>query len=182
VVLDRPRRVEPELVGEHCLLERVGVRLLLAGARQRRRHRQLEEDANFIAVTVPSAPYDRPMAEITHRFVDTNGIHMHIAEAGPADGPLVVLCHGFPESWYSWRHQIGALADAGYHVVAPDQRGYGQTDALRRSISTRTSISSATSSASSMSSTPPPAVVAATTGARPSHGTPRSGAPIACGR
>ena len=69
------------------------------------------------------------MAEITHRFVDTNGIHMHIAEAGPADGPLVVLCHGFPESWYSWRHQIGALADAGYHVVAPDQRGYGQTDA-----------------------------------------------------
>jgi pimeloyl-ACP methyl ester carboxylesterase len=69
------------------------------------------------------------MAEIAHRFVDTNGIHMHIAEAGPADGPLVALCHGFPESWYSWRHQIGALADAGYHVVAPDQRGYGQTDA-----------------------------------------------------
>ncbi len=69
------------------------------------------------------------MAEITHRFVDTNGIHMHIAEAGPADGPLVVLCHGFPESWYSWRHQISALADASYHVVAPDQRGYGQTDA-----------------------------------------------------
>jgi pimeloyl-ACP methyl ester carboxylesterase len=69
------------------------------------------------------------MAEITHRFVDTNGIHMHIAEAGPSDGPLVVLCHGFPESWYSWRHQLTALGDAGYHVVAPDQRGYGQTDA-----------------------------------------------------
>lgn len=51
---------------------------------------------------------------------------MHIAEAG--EGPLVVLCHGFPESWYSWRHQLTALADAGYHVVAPDQRGYGQTD------------------------------------------------------
>jgi pimeloyl-ACP methyl ester carboxylesterase len=66
------------------------------------------------------------MAEITHRFVETNGIKMHIAEQG--EGPLVVLCHGFPESWYSWRHQLPALAEAGYHAVAPDQRGYGQTD------------------------------------------------------
>ena len=129
VVLDRPHRVEAELVGQHRLLERVVVRLLLAGARQRRRHRQLEEDAELHRRDRTVRPHDRPMAEITHRFVDTNGIHMHIAEAGPADGPLVVLCHGFPESWYSWRHQIGALADAGYHVVAPDQRGYGQTDA-----------------------------------------------------
>ena len=64
--------------------------------------------------------------EITHRFVETNGIRMHGAEAG--EGPLVVLCHGFPESWYSWRHQLVALAQAGFHVVAPDQRGYGQTD------------------------------------------------------
>ena len=67
------------------------------------------------------------MTEITHRFVETNGIRMHIAEAG--EGPLVVMCHGFPESWYSWRHQITALAEAGFHAVAPDQRGYGQTDA-----------------------------------------------------
>jgi pimeloyl-ACP methyl ester carboxylesterase len=51
---------------------------------------------------------------------------MHIAEQG--QGPLVILCHGFPELWYSWRHQLPALAEAGYHVVAPDQRGYGQTD------------------------------------------------------
>jgi pimeloyl-ACP methyl ester carboxylesterase len=65
------------------------------------------------------------MTEITHRFIDTNGIRMHIAEAGT--GPLVVLCHGFPESWYSWRHQLGALAAAGFHAVAPDMRGYGQT-------------------------------------------------------
>jgi epoxide hydrolase A/B len=64
--------------------------------------------------------------EIKHRFVDTNGIRMYVAEAGK--GPLVVLCHGFPESWYSWRHQLVALAEAGFHVVAPDQRGYGQTD------------------------------------------------------
>ena len=64
---------------------------------------------------------------ITHRFVETNGIRMHVAEAGA--GPLVVLCHGFPESWYSWRHQLLALAGAGFHAVAPDQRGYGQTSA-----------------------------------------------------
>ncbi|MGE0683414.1 MAG: alpha/beta fold hydrolase [Candidatus Binatia bacterium] len=66
------------------------------------------------------------MTQFQHRFIDTNSIRMHIAEQG--DGPLVVLCHGWPESWYSWRHQLQALADAGYHVVAPDQRGYGQTD------------------------------------------------------
>jgi len=67
------------------------------------------------------------MSEIQHRHVETNGIRMHVAEQG--SGPLVVLCHGFPESWYSWRHQIRALAAAGYHVVAPDMRGYGGTDA-----------------------------------------------------
>jgi len=66
------------------------------------------------------------VAAIRHRFVETNGIRMHVAEAG--DGPLVVLCHGFPESWYSWRHQLHALADAGFHAAAPDQRGYGRTD------------------------------------------------------
>jgi pimeloyl-ACP methyl ester carboxylesterase len=66
------------------------------------------------------------MAEIKHRFIQTNGIRMHLAECGA--GPLVVLCHGFPESWYSWRHQLQALAEAGFHAVAPDMRGYGQTD------------------------------------------------------
>ena len=66
-------------------------------------------------------------ASITHRTIETNGITMHVAEAG--EGPLVVLCHGFPELWFSWRHQLTALAEAGYHVVAPDQRGYGRTDA-----------------------------------------------------
>src|SRR5512134_1515454 len=68
-------------------------------------------------------------ADITHRFVETNRIRMHVAEAEAGQGPLVVLCHGFPESWYSWRHQLVALARAGYHAVAPDQRGYGQTTA-----------------------------------------------------
>jgi pimeloyl-ACP methyl ester carboxylesterase len=66
------------------------------------------------------------MSEIQHRIVETNGIRMHVAERGT--GPLVLLCHGFPESWYSWRHQLQALADAGFHAVAPDMRGYGQTD------------------------------------------------------
>jgi pimeloyl-ACP methyl ester carboxylesterase len=51
---------------------------------------------------------------------------MHITEQGK--GPLVVLCHGFPECWYSWRHQLPSLAGAGYHTVASDQRGYGQSD------------------------------------------------------
>jgi pimeloyl-ACP methyl ester carboxylesterase len=66
------------------------------------------------------------MADISHRIVETNEIRMHIAEQGK--GPLVILCHGFPELWYSWRHQLPALAQAGFHAVAPDQRGYGQTD------------------------------------------------------
>jgi pimeloyl-ACP methyl ester carboxylesterase len=66
------------------------------------------------------------MTHIQQRSVETNGIRMHIAEQGV--GPLVVLCHGFPESWYSWRHQLPALAAAGFHAVAPDMRGYGRTD------------------------------------------------------
>jgi pimeloyl-ACP methyl ester carboxylesterase len=61
-----------------------------------------------------------------HRHVRLNGIDAHIAEQG--EGPLVLLLHGWPESWYSWRHQIDALAAAGYRVVAPDQRGYGASD------------------------------------------------------
>jgi len=66
------------------------------------------------------------MSEPTHRLIEANGIRMHVAELGT--GPLVLLCHGFPECWYSWRHQLKALAEAGYHAVAPDMRGYGQTD------------------------------------------------------
>jgi len=65
------------------------------------------------------------LTEIAHRTIEGNGIAIHFAEAG--SGPVVLLCHGFPESWYSWRHQLKALAQAGYHAVAPDMRGYGQT-------------------------------------------------------
>ena len=65
-------------------------------------------------------------AGVTERRIATNGIELNIAEAGK--GPLVLLLHGFPESWYSWRHQFAPLAAAGYHVVAPDMRGYGKSD------------------------------------------------------
>jgi pimeloyl-ACP methyl ester carboxylesterase len=65
--------------------------------------------------------------DITHRYIQTNGIRMHVAEAG--SGFPVLLCHGFPELWYSWRHQMKALAEAGFHAIVPDQRGYGDTDA-----------------------------------------------------
>jgi pimeloyl-ACP methyl ester carboxylesterase len=66
------------------------------------------------------------MPEVTHRMVETNGIRLHVAEQG--EGPLVILCHGFPECWYSWRHQLPALAKAGFRAVAPDLRGYGRSD------------------------------------------------------
>jgi pimeloyl-ACP methyl ester carboxylesterase len=78
-------------------------------------------------VSVAVWPLAAQPGEVNHRFVQVNGIRMHIAEQG--HGPLVVLVHGFPELWYSWRHVLPALAAAGYHVVAPDMRGYGQTDA-----------------------------------------------------
>ncbi|WP_344021148.1 alpha/beta hydrolase [Streptomyces luteireticuli] len=63
---------------------------------------------------------------VTHRSVEVNGVRLHLAEQG--EGPLVLLLHGFPESWYSWRHQFGPLAAAGYRVVAPDQRGYARSE------------------------------------------------------
>jgi pimeloyl-ACP methyl ester carboxylesterase len=67
------------------------------------------------------------MSGPTQRMIASNGIRLNIAEQG--NGPLVLLCHGFPESWYSWRHQLAALAAAGFHAVAPDMRGYGKSDA-----------------------------------------------------
>jgi pimeloyl-ACP methyl ester carboxylesterase len=67
------------------------------------------------------------VSELRQRDVTANGIRMHLAEQGT--GPLILLCHGFPEGWYSWRDQLSALAGAGYHAVAPDMRGYGRTEA-----------------------------------------------------
>ncbi|QUR69186.1 alpha/beta fold hydrolase [Mycobacterium spongiae] len=61
----------------------------------------------------------------TERLVHTNGVQLRVMEAGERGAPVLILAHGFPELAYSWRHQIRVLADAGYHVLAPDQRGYG---------------------------------------------------------
>jgi pimeloyl-ACP methyl ester carboxylesterase len=74
----------------------------------------------------PTSWVDSAMPEVTHRMIETNGIRLHVVEQG--DGPLIILCHGFPECWYSWRHQLGALAKAGFRAVAPDLRGYGRSD------------------------------------------------------
>ncbi|KAI5424439.1 hypothetical protein KIW84_030577, partial [Lathyrus oleraceus] len=68
------------------------------------------------------------MEGIEHRIVEVNGIKMHVAEKGK-EGPVVLFLHGFPELWYSWRHQIAALGSLGYRAVAPDLRGYGDTEA-----------------------------------------------------
>ena len=62
-----------------------------------------------------------------HRMVETNGIRLHVAEMG--QGPAVVFCHGWPETWYSWRHQLPVLAQAGFRALAPDMRGYGRSEA-----------------------------------------------------
>lgn len=66
--------------------------------------------------------------DFTHRHVNVGEVSLHIAEAGDRSRPLVVFLHGFPEFWYSWRHQLEALAKAGYWCVAPDLRGYNESD------------------------------------------------------
>lgn len=63
---------------------------------------------------------------LQHRTAETNGIRLHVAEMG--EGPAVVLCHGFPETRYAWRHQLPALAAAGFRAPAPDMRGFGRSD------------------------------------------------------
>ncbi len=76
--------------------------------------------------------YDALRSQLRHRAVQTMGIELFAVEAGPQDGPLVILLHGFPEYWYGWRHQICPLADAGYRVLVPDQRGYHISDKPRK--------------------------------------------------
>jgi pimeloyl-ACP methyl ester carboxylesterase len=67
------------------------------------------------------------LKNIEHRIVEANGIRLHVAEMGR--GPAVLFCHGWPETWYSWRHQLPALAQAGFRALAPDMRGYGRSEA-----------------------------------------------------
>uniref|UniRef100_M1C1E6 Epoxide hydrolase n=1 Tax=Solanum tuberosum TaxID=4113 RepID=M1C1E6_SOLTU len=68
------------------------------------------------------------MEEIDHKFVEVNGLKLHIAEIGSGFSPVVVFLHGFPEIWYSWRYQMIAVGKAGYRAIAPDFRGYGLSD------------------------------------------------------
>ena len=67
-------------------------------------------------------------SEWEHHDIQTNGVCLHCVQAGPKDGPLVILLHGFPEFWYGWRKQMPALVEAGYRVWAPDQRGYNLSE------------------------------------------------------
>lgn len=73
---------------------------------------------------IPNARFDG--LDVTHRYAQVGRVRLHYVEAG--SGPLVVLLHGFPEFWYGWRHQIPALAKAGFRVVAPDLRGYNLSE------------------------------------------------------
>lgn len=70
-------------------------------------------------------------SELEHHMVATNGIRLHVVQAGPAEGPLVILLHGFPEFWYGWYAQIAGLARRGFRVWVPDQRGYNLSDKPR---------------------------------------------------
>ena len=78
-----------------------------------------------------------------HRLVSANGARFHVAELG--DGPMVLLIHGFPQFWYAWRHQMAAIADAGWRAVAMDLRGYGASDKPPRGYDTYTSTADAAS-------------------------------------
>lgn len=68
------------------------------------------------------------MTDSQHQMIATNGIQLHVVQAGPEDGPLVILLHGFPEFWYGWKKQMDALAERGFRVWVPDQRGYNLSD------------------------------------------------------
>jgi pimeloyl-ACP methyl ester carboxylesterase len=78
------------------------------------------------AICRSSLTFAQATGSVAHRMIQANGIHLHFVEQG--EGPLIVLCHGFPELWYSWRFQLPALSSAGFHAVAVDMRGYGQSD------------------------------------------------------
>jgi pimeloyl-ACP methyl ester carboxylesterase len=70
-------------------------------------------------------------SELTHAFVKTNSVNLHVVQAGPEDGPLIIFLHGFPEFWYGWRKQLPYFAARGYRVWVPDQRGYNLSDKPR---------------------------------------------------
>src|SRR6266542_6357019 len=108
---------------------------MTTAAARTRMHRMLEGASRGVNAMLPTMTPPRTSAEPwQHRFVDANGLRLHVVTQEPAPehanaaAPLVVLLHGFPEFWYSWRHQIPALAGAGFRVVALDMRGYNRSD------------------------------------------------------
>lgn len=92
--------------------------MFLHYALQSRNKKQVEEEEE---------EEEKVMDQIKHKTLFANGINMHVAEIG--QGPPVLFLHGFPELWYSWRHQMLSLSSLGYRSIAPDLRGYGDTDA-----------------------------------------------------
>jgi len=93
---------------------------VIRGTRPRRRGRPGQSAPDGSSVRLPG--------RWEHRDVSANGIRLHVAECGRPGAPLVVLLHGFPEFWWTWREQLPALADAGFRAVAVDLRGYGDSD------------------------------------------------------
>ncbi|KAG8362635.1 hypothetical protein BUALT_BualtUnG0056000 [Buddleja alternifolia] len=87
----------------------------------------LPEGSHFMQEQFPDQQ-PLKMEKIEHKYVQVNGLKLHLAETGSASSPAVVFLHGFPEIWYSWRHQIVAVAEAGFRAIAPDYRGYGLSD------------------------------------------------------
>lgn len=96
------------------------VALIVRGRARRLALASRVDDVTRRAVERLNVPAESRLVSVS----ETDGVRLHAVMAGPQEGPLVVLLHGFPECWYSWRHQVSVLAQAGYRVVAPDQRGY----------------------------------------------------------
>ena len=82
--------------------------------------------ALLLVLSTPMQSLGQSGVEFEHGTITANGIDIHFVEQG--EGPLVLFLHGFPESWYSWRHQLPAVAAAGYRAVALDMRGHGDSD------------------------------------------------------
>jgi pimeloyl-ACP methyl ester carboxylesterase len=100
---------------------------LIKGSAQQTNHKNTVKIAKSTIMDSRTETIDS--TDIFHRYTTINGIKYHYAEAGK--GPLVIMLHGFPEFWYSWRHQLSALAKAGYHAIAPDLRGFGESEVTK---------------------------------------------------
>ena len=122
------------------------------------------------ALGAPNLPLD-DRTELREGYAEVGDVRLHYVEAG--DGPLIVLLHGFPEFWFSWRLQIAPLAAAGFRVLAPDLRGYNLSSRPADVEAYSPTGWPPTSAVLSESSVPSPRCWSGTTGAEPSPGRPR---------